>query len=76
MTTGRQDPAIHPMASLIRDIPQLEEDVILRVPVAPAPNSMAADAVSLSPCRYTPLTSGCGILLEKYSGISFCGVMG
>ena len=36
--------------------------------------SMLTDATSDSPCTKVPFTSG--ILLAKYSGISFCGVIG
>ena len=37
MTTGRSAPAIHAIASLISEIPQLDELVMARTPVHPAP---------------------------------------
>ena len=55
-------------------MPGEEELVMQRVPTAAAPNSMETEATSLSPCTNTPPTSGS--LLDMYSGISFCGVMG
>ena len=50
------------------------EDVIDLVPAAAAPYTMFTDATSDSPCTKLPPTSGS--LLAKYSGISFCGVIG
>ena len=45
-----------------------------RNPAAAAPQTILIDAVSLSPCKKTPPSSGSR--LDKYSGISFCGVIG
>lgn len=62
------------MASLLSEMPQLEELVMLRTPAAAAPKAMLAEATSLSPWMNTPPTWG--MRRAKYSGTSFCGVMG
>ena len=62
------------MPSLFRAMPGLEEEVMLRVPAEAAPYTMLTEATSLSPWTKVPPTSG--MRREKYSGISFCGVMG
>ena len=62
------------MPSLIRLMPQEEELVMARVPVPAAPYTILMDATSLSPCTKLPPTSGSR--RARYSGISFCGVMG
>ena len=45
-----------------------------RTPAEAAPYTMFTEATSDSPWTNTPPTSG--IRREKYSGSSFCGVMG
>ncbi|CUN79893.1 Uncharacterised protein [Flavonifractor plautii] len=45
-----------------------------RTPAEAAPYTMFTEATSDSPWTNTPPTSG--MRREKYSGISFCGVMG
>ena len=60
--------------SLIRLMPQEEELVMARVPVPAAPYTILMDATSLSPCTKLPPTSGSR--RARYSGISFCGVIG
>ena len=62
------------MPSLFKAMPGEEEEVMLRVPAEAAPYTMFTDATSLSPWTKEPPTSG--IRRAKYSGISFCGVMG
>ena len=62
------------MPSLFSAIPQLEELVMARVPEDAAPYTILMEATSLSPWTKVPPTSG--IRREKYSGISFWGVMG
>ena len=62
------------MPSLFRAIPGEEEEVMARTPAEAAPYTMFTEATSDSPWTNTPSTSG--IRREKYSGISFCGVMG
>ena len=47
---------------------------MLRVPAEAAPYTMFTEATSLSPWTKGPPTSG--RRRAKYSGISFCGVMG
>jgi len=56
------------------EIPGLEEEVIARAPPAEAPKIMLMEATSLSAWMKHPSASD--ICLEKYSGISFWGVMG
>jgi hypothetical protein len=54
------------MPSLFRLMPVLEDEVMDRVPVDAAPNTIFTEAISLSPCTKWPPTSGS--LRAKYSG--------
>ena len=69
MTTGRRAPAIQEMASLLSEMPQLEDEVMDLTPAAAAPKAMLEEATSLSPWMKMPPT--CGIRRAKYSGTSF-----
>ena len=73
-TMGTRALAQKLMPSLIRLMPQEEELVMARVPVPAAPYTILMDATSLSPCTKLPPTSGSR--RARYSGISFCGVIG
>jgi hypothetical protein len=74
ITAGSSLPAIYDMPSCINEIPGLEEEVIALIPAADAPKSILMDATSLSAWMNSP--PNLGRCLERYSGISFCGVMG
>ena len=74
MTTGSSAPAIYVIPSCLRLMPGEEEEVITRAPQPAAPYAMLIAATSLSACRKTPPCSG--MCRAKYSGISFCGVIG
>jgi hypothetical protein len=58
----------------MREIPGLEEDVIALAPVAEAPRRKLIEAISLSAWMNSPPNGG--RCLERYSGMSFWGVMG
>jgi hypothetical protein len=56
------------------DMPGPDEEVIARLPEAAAPMTMLIEAISLSAGMKTPFTFGS--LRARYSGMSFCGVIG
>ena len=61
-------------ASDINEMPGLEEDVMTRQPAPPAPYSMFEAATSDS--AWTNMPPTCGRRPDRYSGISFWGVIG
>jgi hypothetical protein len=58
----------------MREMPGLEEEVMARAPAAEAPRSMLMEATSLSAWMKQPSTLA--RFLDRYSGMSFWGVMG
>src|SRR4030067_1987673 len=58
----------------MREICWLDEEVMALAPVAEAPKSRLMEAISLSAWINSPPEAG--RCLERYSGISFWGVMG
>jgi hypothetical protein len=74
MTAGSSAQAMNEMASCISEIPGDDDDVSTRSPVPEAPYSMFEAATSLSACTNAPPI--CGRRCDRYSGISFWGVIG
>jgi hypothetical protein len=74
MTAGASEPVIKLIPSDIREKPGPDVLVKARRPPKPAPSNIFAETISLSACINVPPTSG--NLLDRYSGIELCGVMG
>ena len=67
---------MYAMPSCIRATPGLEDEVMLRLPAAPAPYTIFMEATSLSACNTTIPVVSHGFSKANVSNTSDWGVMG